>query len=127
MKTFSVNLYTFEELSETAKTRAIDEQRRFLLDNMHPHDFISGDPEYDTPEQLEEQYNSEYFYVLENDDPVIESIEANEYMYYASGAMAWIKYKFPNHETREMYIHHDGADILIETIPFKTFPARVSA
>ncbi len=123
MKTISVNLYSFEELSVKAKEKAIEDHRNFLLEDMRPEDFISGDPEYDTPEKLEEAYNSEYFYVLENDDVVIESIEANDYMFYASGKMAWIKYKFPNHEMREMYVHHNGEDVLIETIPFKTYPA----
>ena len=122
MYNFNINLYTFAEISADAQAKAIEEHRRFLLDDMQPEDFISGDPEYDTPESLEEQYNNEYFYVLENDDPVIESIEANEYLFYESGAMAWIKYKFPNHETREMYVHHDGRDILLESIPFKTKP-----
>ena len=122
MKTISVNLYSFEELSAKAKEKAIEDHRNFLLEDMRPEDFISGDPEYDTPEKLEEAYNSEYFYVLENDDPVIDSIEANDYMFYESGKMAWIKYKFPNHETREMYVHHDGRDILLESIPFKTYP-----
>ena len=122
MYSFNVNLYTFAELSTNAQAKAIEEHRRFLLDDMRPEDFISGDSEHDTPESLEEQYNSEYFYVLENDEPVIESIEANDYLFYESGEMAWIKYKFPNHETREMYVHHNGRDILLESIPYKTYP-----
>lgn len=90
MKTanININLYSFEELSDRAKERAIREHRDFLLSVMQPEDFISGDPEYDTPEQLSEQYDSEYDYVLFNDEPVIESIECNEYLFFSDGAMA---------------------------------------
>ena len=49
MYNFNINLYTFAELSANAKAKAIEEHRRFLLDDMQPEDFISGDPEYDTP------------------------------------------------------------------------------
>lgn len=90
MKTanIAINLYSFEELSEKAQNRAIREHRDFLLSVMQPEDFISGDSEYDTPEQLSEQYDNEYNYVLSNDAPVVESIEANEYLFYADGAIA---------------------------------------
>ena len=123
MKTANINLYSFCELSDEAKERAIEEHRRFLLDDMRPEDFISGDPEFDTPEALEEAYNSEYWYYYENDEPIIESIECNEYLFYSNGEFAPIRYKFPNHERREMYLVHAGAEFLLESIPFKTFPA----
>ena len=48
----TINLYSLEELSESAKSRAIDEHRQFLLSTMSPSDFISGDEKYDTPEEL---------------------------------------------------------------------------
>ena len=90
MKTASINisLYSFEELSEKAQERAIREHREFLLSVMQPSDFISGDPEYDTPEQLSAAYESEYDYVLFNDDPVIESIECNEYLFFEDGSIS---------------------------------------
>ena len=90
MKTanITINLYELDELSAKARERAIREHRDFMLSTMQPEDFISGDPEYDTPEQLSEQYDSEYDYVLFNDDPVVESIEINEYLFFADGAMA---------------------------------------
>ena len=84
----TINLYSLEELSSKARERAIREHREFLLSVMQPEDFISGDPKYDTPEQLSEQYDSEYDYVLFNDDPVIESIEINDYLFYSDGSMA---------------------------------------
>ena len=123
MKSFTVNLCSFCELSHNAQKKAIEEHRKFILDNMCPEDFVSGDPQYDTEEALQEEYDNEYFYVLENDDYVIESIEANDYLFYESGELAWIKYKFPNNDVREMYVHHNGVDILLETIPFKTYAA----
>lgn len=88
MKNVTINLYEFNELSFNAQQRAIDEHRAFMLDTICLDDFISGDPEYDTPEKLEEAYNSEYDYIDENDEPVIESIEVNEYLFYANGGMA---------------------------------------
>lgn len=86
--TEAIHLYTLDELSEEARDNAIEEHRRFLLDTMTPADFISGDPEYDTPAQLEEAYNSEYDYYLTEDDPIIESIECNEYMFFEDGDIA---------------------------------------
>lgn len=84
----TVNLYTFEELSDTAKEYAISDHRAFLLSEMSPNDFISGDPEYDTPEKLQEQYESEYEYIENNDEGVVESICINDYLFYKSGEIA---------------------------------------
>lgn len=85
MKTININIYNFDELNDKAKNRAVDDHRNFLLSIMRPNDFISGDPEYDTPEELEKTYQSEYEYYLMNDEPIIESIEINEYMFYSNG------------------------------------------
>lgn len=85
MKTININIYNFDELNDKAKNRAVDDHRNFLLSIMCPNDFISGDPEYDTPEELEKTYQSEYEYYLMNDEPIIESIEINEYMFYSNG------------------------------------------
>lgn len=90
MKTANIiiNLYSFDELNDNAKEKAINDHRMFLLEIMQPEDFISGDPEYDTPEELEKAYNSEYDYYLFNDDPIIESIECNEYLFFENGELA---------------------------------------
>lgn len=86
--TITINLYSFDELSETAKQYAINEHRDFLLSTMSKDDFISGDEEYDTPEKLQEQYDSEYEYYSNNDEPIIESIEINEYLFHKDGQLA---------------------------------------
>lgn len=90
MKTFKVdiNLYSIDELAPAARMRAIEDHRNFLLDIMCPEDFISGDPEYDTAEKLQEEYDAEYNYYSENDDPIIENIEVNEYLFFATGELA---------------------------------------
>jgi hypothetical protein len=90
MKTATVNfnLYELHELDEQAREKAIEEHRRFMLEIMRPDDFISGDPEYDTPEELQKTYEAEYDYILMNDDPVIESIEINEYLFFEDGELA---------------------------------------
>ena len=83
-----ISLYKLNELSEAAKSRAIEEHRSFLLEIMRPDDFISGEEEYDTKEQLQETYDREYDYILMNDGPVIESIEANDYYFFSNGELA---------------------------------------
>lgn len=83
-----INLYEFSELNTTAKTRAIEDHRQFLLSIMTKDDFISGDSEHDTPEKLQEVFESEYDFTLYNDEPVIESIEINEYLFYSDGDLA---------------------------------------
>ena len=90
MKTVNVkiNLYSFNELSEEAKQKAIENQRNFELSTMQPEDFISGDAEYDTPEQLEKAYNEQYSYYESDDTSIIENIEANEYVFFENGEMA---------------------------------------
>ena len=85
MKTVTINLYAFNELSDKAKEKAIEEHREFMLSVMRPEDFISGCKEYDTPEELEKIYNAEYDYILYNDEPIIDNIEANEYLFYKNG------------------------------------------
>lgn len=109
----TVNLYSFDELSEDAKQYAIDDHRRFLLDIMRPEDFISGDPEYDTPEMLRDAYNSEYDYYEKNDDPIIESIEANEYLFYKSGELAHTTYFYAGPREGEEVLHYQGKEYRI--------------
>jgi len=107
----TINLYSLDELSAKARERAIREHRDFLLSVMQPDDFISGDPEYDTPDQLSEAYDSEYDYVLFNDDPVIESIECNEYLFFSDGAMANCTTFCGKHERAvETVLHVFGKD-----------------
>ena len=99
-----LNLYHIDELTENARQKAIEEMRIFLLSTMRPDDFISGDPTYDTPEELLKAYNAEYNYIENNDDTVIENIEANDYLYFADGNLANVKYKTVNQETKRYLI-----------------------
>ena len=86
----TIKLYELSELSPKAKQKAIDAHRGFLLSTMQPDDFISGDPEYDTQEELQKAYGTEYNYYVMNDEPIIESIEANEYCFFEDGEMAQV-------------------------------------
>lgn len=117
MINFSIpfTVYTLDELSEQAREHAIFEHRQFLLGEMQPSDFISGDPEYDTPEQLQEQYKAEYEYYENNDGPIIESIECNEYMFFADGSIANTTHYWSNHPTRggQTWIKYDGKEYRI--------------
>ena len=86
--THNINLFNLNELSEDAKEKAIEEHRVFLLSVMNPKDFISGDPEYDTDEKINEAYDREYEYYSVHDEPIIESIEINDYLFYSDGTLA---------------------------------------
>lgn len=113
--TFTINLFPFSELSEKAQQKAIFEHRQFMLETMQPEDFISGCAEYDTPEELQKAYESEYEYILFNDDPVVESIEINEHLFYSNGDFAPVVYKYPNRtmKSRETYIKIHGTEYRI--------------
>ncbi len=99
MKTvnIAINLYSFDELTEKAQRKAIDEHRQFLLSTMQPSDFISGDAEYDTPEKIQEAYDGEYKYYENDEEPIEESIEINEYMFFESGELANTVHYCGNH------------------------------
>lgn len=84
----SIKLYSFSELSEKAKEKAIADHREFELSVMQPDDFISGEAEYDTPAELQKTYEAEYDYYLMNDEPIIENIETNEYLFFENGELA---------------------------------------
>lgn len=86
MISISINLYSFSELSENAKQRAIREQREFLLSTLQP-DFIDGIIDWSDPEKME-MYRAEFNYIEENDEPCIESIETNDYLFYFNGEIA---------------------------------------
>ena len=87
MKTATINLYEFNELNEKAKVKAINEHREFMLSIMQHSDFISGDDKYDTEDELE-AFNQECDFIANEDAPIVENIEANEYLFFASGELA---------------------------------------
>lgn len=85
MLTVNIHLYTLAELPETSRRRAIEEHRSFLLDTLTP-DYIDGVTNWHDPEKMT-MYQDEYDHILMNDEPVIESIEINEYFFFYSGEL----------------------------------------
>lgn len=108
-----IGLYSLNELSENARNRAIEEHRQFLLDMMIPEDFISGDPDYDTQEQLSAAYDAEYLYILENDEYVIESIDINDYMFFSSGELANVTHYTAGEHAGETWLTYNREKIRI--------------
>ena len=74
MKTVTINLYSFSELNDAAKEKAIFEHGAFL-DSM-PDDYENEDG------------NLVSEYVDHTEEEIIESIEMNEYLFFADGDMA---------------------------------------
>jgi len=74
MKTANIKLYSFSELSESAKLKAIEDHREFLESLPVEIEDESG--------ELKEYYGMEY-----TDSEIIENIEANEYIYFNNGEM----------------------------------------
>ncbi len=79
MKTVNVaiNLYQFDELSEEAKAKAIEEHRDFLLR-------VTCVESFDFPDD----YVSTMIEIQEKDEPIIENIRINEYIYFSTGDLA---------------------------------------
>lgn len=86
MLSVNIKLYSFNELTEKAKNKAIEDHRTFLLDTIVP-DYIDGVIDWKDPEKMK-MYHEEYDYILFNDEPVIESIEINDYYFFFDGTIA---------------------------------------
>ena len=84
----TIKLYAFAELSLKAKQRAIEEHRKFTLDELSPSDY--ADMAKDSGKPANALYELDYEYYLMNDEPIIENIEANEYLYFEDGEMAHV-------------------------------------
>lgn len=80
-----IKLYTLAELEPPAREKAIKEHRAFLLDTLRP-DYIDGVTDWNDPEKMA-MYREEYAYIEDNDDPVVESIEINDYLYFHNGTI----------------------------------------
>ena len=112
----TIKLYSFSELDEKAKRKAIEAHREFMLSLMTPDDFISGIAEYDTPEELQKIYEAEYDYYLFDDEPIIENIEANEYLFFENGELAHtVRYCGAHPLSGETHFIFNGADYIIKT------------
>lgn len=111
----TIKLYSFSELSEKAKRKAVEDHREFMLSLMAPDDFITGIPEYDTPEELQKTYEAEYDYYATNDAPIIEDIEANDYLFFENGDLAHTITYCGNHPLAgETHFIFNGADYIIK-------------
>jgi hypothetical protein len=111
----TIKLYSFSELSEKAKRKAIEDHREFLLSTMKPEDFISGIAEYDTPEELQKNYEAEYNYYLFDDRPIVEDIEVNDYLFFENGEIAHtITYRGNHPLAGETHFIFNGVDYLIK-------------
>lgn len=112
----TIKLYSFSELNEKAKRKAIEEHREFELSIMEPDDFISGIAEYDTPEELQKSYKEQYDYYLMNDEPIIEIIEANDYLFFENGKLApTVRYCGAHPLSGETHFIFNGANYIIKT------------
>ena len=111
----TIKLYSFSELSEKAKRKAIEAHREFMLSLMAPDDFISGIAEYDTPEELQKTYEAEYNYYLFDDKPIVENIEANDYLFFENGELAHtVRYCGAHPLSGETHFIFNGVDYLVK-------------
>ena len=83
-----IKLYRLEELPETSRRRAIEDHRTFMLDTLTP-DYIDGVTDWSDPEKME-MYRDEYQYIVNHDEPVTESIDINEYLFFYNGDLAHV-------------------------------------
>lgn len=93
MKTAIINLYSFNELSEKSKEKAVTEHLDFL-DSM--------------PEEFEEEEGIIKKYIEHSTQEAVDSIETNEYLFYADGELAHVvQYtgKHPKAGTIELNFH----------------------
>jgi len=100
MKQVTISLYSFNELSNDAKQKAIDEHCTFL--DSQPEEY----------ENEEGEMVEEYFEHSEED--TIESINANEYIYFQDGKMAYCTTYTGGHEKSgitEFHFHGKTYDI----------------
>lgn len=74
MKQVLINVYSFDELSDKAKQKAIYEHGIFLDSQ---------------PEEFETEIGElAWEYVEHTEDEIVESIQINEYMFFADGTLA---------------------------------------
>jgi hypothetical protein len=91
MKQVTINLYSFNELSEQAKQNAINEHESFLLSL-----------------DYEDEEGNVHFHEEIEESEVIESIKMNDYLFYFNGEMAHVTTYTGKHEktgTSEFKLH----------------------
>lgn len=82
----TIKLYSLNELSEKAKQKAIEDHRIFYLENLDYS--LYEEMAKETGKSANAIYETEYEYYLMNNEPIIENIEANEYMFFENGELA---------------------------------------
>ena len=100
MKQVTINLYSFSELNEKARQRAINEHQSFMTNEGQEYEDDNGEMQIDYPEWEE--------------DDVIENIEANEYVFFEDGELASVTHycgKHPQAGTTELKFHGRTYDI----------------
>lgn len=85
MVEIKIHLYKFDELEDSAKRQAINSHRYFMIDTLRP-DYFDGLENWNDPEKMK-MYWEEVDYINENDEPVIESIQINDYYFFQNGHM----------------------------------------
>lgn len=119
MLDLNIRLYSFQELKPAAQEKAIFEHRQFLVDTLRP-DFIDGVTDWNNPEKME-MYHAEYEYLEENAAPIIENIEANEYLFFANGEMCWSCHYTAGPKKGQTEINIHGEIFTIAQTQNKTF------
>ena len=102
MKTIVINLYQFAELNEAAKALAICEHGAFLLSIGQEVEQANGELETEYSDTIE-------------DAEVIESIEANEYLFFKNGEMASVTHftgKHPRTGQTELKLHGETYNVI---------------
>ncbi len=98
-----IKLFRLAELDEDARERALEEHRDFLVT-------VYSDDMYDSSfEMTQEKYENEL-----TEDEVIDSIDINDYLYYASGEMAHtIQFTGGHARSGERILKHQGEEYSI--------------
>ena len=113
MKKATIYLYEFQELNENAQQIAICEHREFMISTERP-DYIDGVVNWDDPEKME-MYNAQIEYYEDNDEPIIEAIEANNYLFFQDGKLAHTTCYTYNHEKAgKTELHFKGSTYTVE-------------
>ena len=113
----TIKLFSLSELSEKAREKAIEDFRAIELSMMCESDFISGEAEYDTPEELQKAYDAEFKFYEESDEPIVLSIEINNYLFFENGEMARTIHYCGNHPLAgETHLFLNGTDYCISNL-----------
>lgn len=105
MTELTIKLYSFHELSKNSQQKAIADHRLFLINTLQP-DYFDGVTDWNDPRKME-MYYSEMDYLNENEDPIVESITINDYLFFANGEIcrSCLYTAGPCAGTLEIWIH----------------------